>query len=50
MCIEYIPGSNNLILVAPHSFKNDGDEYEDHPDEITEYLAQELGSKIISLI
>ena len=43
MCVEYIPGSNNLILVAPHTFKKDGDEYEVHTDEITEYLAQELG-------
>ena len=43
MCVEYIPGFNNLILVAPHSFKNDGDDYEVHADEITEYLAQELG-------
>ena len=25
MCIEYIQGFNNLILVAPHSFKNDND-------------------------
>jgi len=43
MCVEYIPGFNNLILVAPHTFKNDGDDYEVHADEITEYLAQELG-------
>jgi ParB family chromosome partitioning protein len=43
MCIEYIPGFNNLILVAPHTFKNDGDDYEVHADEITEYLAQKLG-------
>ena len=43
MDIEYIQGFNNLILVAPHACKSDGNLYEDHTDEITEYLAQELG-------